>query len=111
MFEYSEKYKLTFKNDARNTGLAACGQMIGATIKYRKKCIGRIHRNALHMPDSGMYKVGFSVFKPEDGCWSWVYSKKLFNTMEEAKEWASFSFKAIVDNFQSKGWTIHEIDY
>ena len=111
MFEYSEKYKLTFKSDARETGLAACGQMIGADIKYRKKHIGRIHRNSLHVQDACKYTVGFSVNKPENGRWVWVYFKMKFDTMEEAREWASDNFKAIIDNFQSKGWTIHEIDY
>lgn len=109
MFEYSSKHKLTFKNDARNTGLAACGQMVGADIKYRKKWIGRVHKNALHTPNAGKYKVGFAVFKPEEDRWDWVYFKHIFDEMESAREWASINFKSIVEHFQSKGWTIHEL--
>lgn len=111
MFEYSRKYKLTFKEDARATGLASVGQMRGHAIKYRKKRIGRIHRNSLHLSkEQGKYVVGFMVMKPNQTVFSWSYFQKTFDKAEEAKEWTKNRFEDILAEFAKKGWTVRETE-
>lgn len=110
MFEYSPKYKLIFKQDKRNTGLARVGQMIGSDIRYRKNSIGRIHKNSVYGADPGVYRVGLKVVKPQQQVFEWVYFKAKFGTMEAAKEWTKTNFVKILEDFESKGYIIQEHD-
>ena len=99
------KTKVTFKKDARETGLRAVGYYRGYDIKIKKKTFGRITTpNVIRREFT--WEIMYAIEKEDimqDGnpncSWMWKRAESKFDSAEMAKQWIQDNIYSILDKF------------
>ena len=97
--------KLTFKNEAKYTGLLAVGNRPGAQIKVNGKQVGNICGASFSVADF-KHRVQIAVKDDAERIgWRWIMLKPKFTTRDAAKEWLRENFADIV-----AGYDLHSFE-
>lgn len=96
------KNSITFKNQPKQTGLAAIGNPYAdIDIKCNKKVFGMIVAPNWRSQNKNQWRITITV-KEENNSekWKWATFKQIFNNADDAKKWIKENYEKISEKTQ-----------